>query len=220
MNKLREPFLQRKAQLFGLEAGLQNEAERGQVLWQLSQPVNPLPENWHCLDLQWDKRLPAIVKRVETWYKAQAGGLILSGSFGCGKSHLATGVDIFGGESARMIGEPDLLAAIRATYNERNGNEAGIIKEYSRAKILIIDDLGTAKAAAEWYQDILWRLLEPRTNGNLPTLITTNLNLKDLNNRVGGRVIDRLAQLLGSQDNFLDMTGIKSYRWRGWQRPA
>ena len=45
--------------------------------------------------------------------------------------------------------------------------------------LLIIDDLGAAKAS-EWVEEVTYRLINRRYNHMLPTLITTNLAIKDL----------------------------------------
>nr|WP_030881340.1 ATP-binding protein [Streptomyces sp. NRRL B-24051] len=64
----------------------------------------------------------------------------------------------------------------------------------SRCPLLIIDDLGAAKAS-EWVEEVTYRLINRRYNHMLPTLITTNLAIKDLKAYLGDRVTSRLAQM-------------------------
>ncbi|MGC5411474.1 ATP-binding protein, partial [Streptomyces sp. DT225] len=64
----------------------------------------------------------------------------------------------------------------------------------SRCPLLIIDDLGAARAT-EWTEEITYRLINRRYNHMLPTLITTNLRISDLRAYLGDRVASRLAQM-------------------------
>lgn len=66
--------------------------------------------------------------------------------------------------------------------------------DVSRCPLLIIDDLGAAKAS-EWVEEVTYRLINRRYNHMLPTLITTNLAIKDLRAHLGDRVTSRLAQM-------------------------
>lgn len=64
----------------------------------------------------------------------------------------------------------------------------------SRCPLLIIDDLGAAKAS-DWTEEITYRLINRRYNYELPTLITTNLPIRDLRAYLGDRVTSRLDQM-------------------------
>ncbi|MBK3590177.1 ATP-binding protein, partial [Streptomyces sp. MBT57] len=49
--------------------------------------------------------------------------------------------------------------------------------------------------ASEWVEEITYRLINRRYNLMLPTLITTNLAIKDLRSYLGDRVASRLAEM-------------------------
>jgi DNA replication protein DnaC len=59
--------------------------------------------------------------------------------------------------------------------------------------LLLIDDLGAGKYS-EWVEDITLELLDERYTRRLPTMISSNLNTKDLGAVVGERVASRLRQ--------------------------
>ncbi len=121
------------------------------------------------------------------------GWLVFRGGYGCGKTHLAAAIAnhrIGQGQSVLFIVVPDLLDYLRAayaptstiTYDERLEN----IRE---APLLILDDLG-AQNSTPWAQEKLFQILNHRYNGRLPTVITSNLRLEDLDPRVCSRLVD------------------------------
>ncbi len=60
--------------------------------------------------------------------------------------------------------------------------------------LLILDDLGAAKTS-EFVEEQTYRLINRRYNAMLPTLITTNLRIRDLKAYLGDRVTSRLAEM-------------------------
>ena len=132
-------------------------------------------------------------------------GLYLNGSFGCGKTYLISAMfnelakhDI---ESA-IIFWPDYLRMLKSLFNDNNEYKNAFDK-VKEAPLLLIDDLG-AENITEWSRDeILCPILQYRMENNLPTFITSNLNLEALekhlciNNDVikAKRIIERVQQL-------------------------
>ena len=57
------------------------------------------------------------------------------------------------------------------------------------APLLIIDDLG-AHSASNWAQEKLFQLLNHRYNAQLPTVITTNQRLENMDQRLRSRMVD------------------------------
>ena len=70
-----------------------------------------------------------------------------------------------------------------------------ILSKYLNSEILIIDDLGTEIRQLNITNSYLYQILNERKIKKLPTLITTNLDLKDLldyyDERVASRIIDK-----------------------------
>lgn len=136
-------------------------------------------------------------------YKEGDKGLFLHGNFGCGKTYL-----------------------IAATFNElaNNGYKTSIIfwpefvrdmfsndfkesMEYVKnVDLLLIDDLGAENLTAYNRDEILCPILQYRMDNKLTTFITSNLDIKELNNHLStskngveeikaGRIISRIEQL-------------------------
>lgn len=122
--------------------------------------------------------------------------LLLAGVTGAGKTHQVYG-------AVRTLVEAGIAARWRATtaadlyadLRPRPGHdtERGL-ETVSRCPLLILDDLGAAKTS-EWVEEITYRLVNRRYNLMLPTLITSNLAMRDLRGHLGDRVASRLAEM-------------------------
>ncbi|QHC21395.1 ATP-binding protein [Streptomyces sp. GS7] len=122
--------------------------------------------------------------------------LLMAGVVGAGKTHQAYGAVRRLAESGvgvrwRATTAADLYADLRPRPGVDSERELAAV---SRCPLLIIDDLGAAKAS-EWVEEVTYRLINRRYNHMLPTLVTTNLAIKDLRAYLGDRVTSRLAQM-------------------------
>ncbi|MFJ3713019.1 ATP-binding protein [Streptomyces sp. NPDC090053] len=122
--------------------------------------------------------------------------LLMAGVVGAGKTHQAYGavrrlVQSGVGVRWRTTTAADLYADLRPRPGVDSERELAAV---SRCPLLIIDDLGAAKAS-EWVEEVTYRLINRRYNYELPTLITTNLAIKDLRAYLGDRIASRLAQM-------------------------
>lgn len=121
-----------------------------------------------------------------------AGWLLLTGTYGCGKTHLAAAIanarlDI--GQSALFMVVPDLLDHLRAAFSPHSEVSYDELFEQLRTTpLLILDDLGT-QSSTPWAQEKLFQLLNHRYNAQLPTVITTNQRLEDLEPRLRSRLL-------------------------------
>lgn len=127
---------------------------------------------------------------------ATGPSLLMAGVVGAGKTHQAYGavrllVENEVGVRWRATTAADLYAGLRPRPGVDSERE---LAAFSRCPLLIIDDLGAAKAS-EWVEEVTYRLINRRYNHMLPTLITTNLAIKDLRAYLGDRVTSRLAQM-------------------------
>jgi DNA replication protein DnaC len=121
------------------------------------------------------------------------GWLVLWGTFGTGKTHLAAAVAnyrISAGEPAVFIVVPDLLDHLRSTFSPTSDVTYDELFETVRnTPLLILDDLGTQTSTA-WAQEKLYQILNHRYNTALPTVITTNLSPDEIEPRLRSRIGD------------------------------
>ena len=121
------------------------------------------------------------------------GWLILTGTFGSGKTHLAAAVGnerLAQGDVVLFITAPDLLDHLRSTYGPTS--EVGYDEQFERirsAQLLILDDLG-AENPSPWAGEKLYQLLNHRHSRRLPTVITTNVDLDSIEGRIRSRMLD------------------------------
>jgi DNA replication protein DnaC len=162
-------------------------------------------------------------------------GLLLTGSCGVGKTHLAVAtlrtVMTQYGVRGRFWDMASLLTQIRASFQQRQrldaypeDNEHDLLREFAVADALVIDELGGEKLT-EWAWSELFLLLNGRYNagGERPrlTIITSNFpNLgpgerapnggETLGDRIGARMFSRLQEMT----RHVEMVG-RDYRRRG-----
>jgi DNA replication protein DnaC len=123
-----------------------------------------------------------------------SGWLLLEGTYGCGKSHLAAAVGnarLEHGDMVLFVTVPDLLDHLRSTYGPTS--EVGYDQMFDRiasAPLLILDDLG-AENPSPWAQEKLFQLLNHRYSHRLATVITTNVDLDRFDPRVRSRLLDQ-----------------------------
>jgi DNA replication protein DnaC len=112
-------------------------------------------------------------------------GLLLTGSVGVGKTHLAIAVlralVTSRGASGLFYGYLDLLKEVQNTYNRQVATtELDVLSPVFNAEILVLDEFGASKPS-EWVSDIIAHILNTRYNERRTTIITTNFpNLEEL----------------------------------------
>jgi len=120
------------------------------------------------------------------------GWLLLQGGYGCGKTHLAAAIANFTvsvGMPTLFITVPDLLDALRFTYNNQESTFEERFDEIRTAPLLVMDDFGTQNATA-WAQEKLFQIINYRYINRLPLVITTNLLLDQIEGRIRSRLED------------------------------
>lgn len=121
------------------------------------------------------------------------GWLVLMGSYGVGKTHLAAAIGHYqsglGGEPIFAV-VPDLLDHLRATFSPTSTvSYDNIFTQVKNAKLLILDDLGTQNATP-WAREKLYQILNFRYETRLPTVITTSSSFEELDPRIRSRMMD------------------------------
>lgn len=122
------------------------------------------------------------------------GWLLFQGGYGCGKTHLAAAIANFRiglGHPTLFINVADLLDHLRATFNPSSNITYDKQFELIRTiPLLILDDLGT-QSNTDWSKEKLFQIFNHRYSNQLPTVITTNLELEEIEPRIRSRLVDR-----------------------------
>lgn len=119
----------------------------------------------------------AACKFVEE-YPLDSTGLLLIGSVGVGKTHLAVGIikELVLSKAIPCLfyDYRELLKEIQNCYNDSvKATELEVLRPVFETEILVLDELGAVKPT-EWVWDTVSLILNTRYNDSRTTIITTN----------------------------------------------
>lgn len=146
--------------------------------------------------------------------------LLMKGSYGLGKSHLAKAISDAlkeQGKTVIYLDIPQLLREIKNTFNSTDTADA-IYEAIKDADLVIFDDLGSEyvkkdKDGESWVSEVLFELFSSRIGK--AKIITTNCSASELKAKYGqngGRIVSRMlkgARLIEFQGE--DMRTIDFY---------
>lgn len=131
--------------------------------------------------------------------------LLLLGSAGTGKTHLACGILRECGGIYRLSSEIAAEMRIARSYNSRETEEY-IVERNGRARLLVIDEIGRGISADE-ERYALYRIIDERYNRRRPTVLVSNKTKMGFLEYVGIAAADRLTE----SANVAEFAG-RSYR--------
>ena len=149
--------------------------------------------------------------------ETEGKGLLITGSIGVGKTHLAVGMLLALMEQKGVQGlfydYRELLKEIQHSYNPQvNSTELEVLRPVFKAEVLVLDELGAQKPT-DWVWDTVALILNTRYNDKRTTIITTNYadlppagaltgssaqraaREETLGDRIGERMRSRLAEM-------------------------
>jgi DNA replication protein DnaC len=118
-------------------------------------------------------------KFVESYpLETDGRGLLITGSIGVGKTHLAVGIlrelVTERGAQGLFCDYRDLLKQVQNSYNKQvAATELEVLAPVMEAEVLVLDELGASKPS-EWVWDTVAQILNTRYNERRTTIITTN----------------------------------------------
>lgn len=138
------------------------------------------------------RRFCAAIKR-----DPKVPGLLLKGSYGTGKTHLAVSIlreTAEAGIPGMFVVVPDLIAKMLASFDAKDGKAGDLVETAKSVPLLVLDDLG-AENPKPWVVELIYVLINHRYEHMLPTIITTNYDGKQLDAVFGRRIVSRLAEM-------------------------
>jgi DNA replication protein DnaC len=140
------------------------------------------------------ENLGRAVQEARSFAENPAGWLVFSGTYGCGKTHLAAAIANYqlakGRATPMFVVVPDLLDHLRATFSPAAGTTLDrVFEQVKSASLLVLDDLGT-ESATPWAREKLFQLLNHRYAARLPTVITTTARINEIEPKLQSRMLD------------------------------
>jgi len=125
-------------------------------------------------------------------YPLDKTGLLVIGTIGVGKTHLAVGMIkeliLSKGISCLFYDYRELLKEIQNSYNASvKTTELDVLRPVFETEVLVLDELGAVRPT-EWVWDTVSLILNTRYNDNRTTIITTNYPNLPERDRLGGQV--------------------------------
>jgi DNA replication protein DnaC len=140
------------------------------------------------------KSLEKAFRSAQQFAERPRGWIVFIGTYGTGKTHLAASIGNYRhalGESPMFVVVPDLLDHLRSTFSPTSTvSYDNLFEEVRTCRLLILDDLGT-QSATPWAKEKLYQILNYRYNAELSTVITTSMEVEELDPRIRSRMLDK-----------------------------
>jgi DNA replication protein DnaC len=142
--------------------------------------------------------------------------LVFYGKPGSGKTSLATTVFkqiICNGlvDSALWVNSSDLPTMVRATYGTST-SEDDVIDKYKMTDLLLLDDFGRGNITKH-AEDLTYRVMDYRYRWDLPLIVTTNDDPRELVEKFDMAVVQRVASTAAWIRMDALKRGIKLEEW-------
>ncbi len=130
-----------------------------------------------------------IYQAAKAFSEDPEGWLVFSGPGGSGKTHLACAIAnhrLSLGEPVFYIGTADLLDHLRSAFSPTSDTTYDdLFEQVKNVPLLVLDDF-SLESATTWAKEKLEQLLNHRFNTRLPTVITTDIPLEKVDERLRG----------------------------------
>ncbi len=168
-------------------------------------------ENYVVMNERQKSVLKSVQYFVENFEKMEKKGcgLLMVGKPGTGKTHLAIAAGKYLITNKYTIEEntftlkmkhplyysfPEMMREIKNTWNKESGErEETVLNKLKRCSLLIIDEIGV-QFGSDTEKMYLFEVINGRYENMKPTIVISNMNLKDLAEYMGQRVIDRMTE--------------------------
>lgn len=125
-------------------------------------------------------------------FSPSSTSLLLRGPTGTGKTHVSLAIARLAAQAGYSVIYGPAQQLLHQLEKEHFGREAGSSEDMMNAcDLLILDDVG-AEFASPFYVSCLYNLINTRMLGNLPTIVSTNLNQKQMRERYGEAITSRI----------------------------
>lgn len=170
-------------------------------------------DNFNVVDNETQEAKRLAEEFVQAVLKDDPKHFIMSGKSGVGKSHIAMATcwEILEqsnyDKKCLFINYRELLEQLKFSFNDEQARreiQGSLMADIKTIDVLVVDDLGSelggtqAKNSTTYNNDVIYSILEARQNQ--ATIITTNLDSKEIKAAYGDRIVSRM---LNNSDGFV-----------------
>ena len=142
----------------------------------------------------------AAFEAAEEYAANPVGWLVFTGPNGSGKTHLAAAIanrNIEIGRPVFFVHVPDLLDDLRATFSPTSElSYSDLFEQVNQAPLLVMDGLASG-SPTPWALEKLQQIFNHRYNSELPTVVTTAVDAKEIDPYIASRLFNpRLSRVL------------------------
>jgi DNA replication protein DnaC len=160
--------------------------------WFTDRPVEPT--TWGGVTYKTEDQYKALriaTKRAKAYADDPEGMLFIFGSFGAGKTHLAAAIGYACAERNLRVQYHNITSLVSKLRQAAGDFDVeSIMQPLLTADVLILDDIGAEESMSAFIQSQIYRLIDERLH--LATVITSNLDVQSLTDKIGGRTQSRL----------------------------
>jgi DNA replication protein DnaC len=139
------------------------------------------------------ERFAQVYQAAKAFADNPRGWLVFLGPSGSGKTHLACAIAnhrISLGEPVFYVGTADLLDHLRSAFSPTSDTTYDeLFEQVKNVPLLVLDDL-TPGSATAWAKEKLEQLLQHRFNTRLATVITSDVSLEKMDERLRGHLVN------------------------------
>ncbi len=203
--------LRPKQEIIEHEESLENKIYKAHSVYNIYLPINWNNKTFSTFETK-DQKLQKLYN-ILIKQELNDNGFWLSGSVGCGKTHLL--LALFNLISEKFYEKTNGINDEIKYYNY--SDLCGLLRQdplnFERfhkirsPKYLFIDDVGVSKSS-DFIQEKIYSLFNYRIEQNLPTFVTTNLGLAEVQKEFNDRIVSRIKE----SSAWIELTGVKDYR--------
>ncbi len=141
------------------------------------------------------ERILAYCHEYANTFSKESDSLLLLGKTGLGKTHLSLSIAKTVASAGYLVEygtAPDLLRQLEREHFSRDTLDDASFDAMLEADLLILDDLGS-EFSSSFTSSAVYQLLNTRLAKSKPTIISTNLDWRTLEERYTRRVISRIS---------------------------
>lgn len=126
-------------------------------------------------------------------FSSDSRSILMQGGTGLGKTHLALAIAnevIAGGYGVIYCSAPSIVQKLESEHFSKYEEEE-TLKQLNSCDLLILDDLGT-EFSTQFSSSILYNIFNTRISSGKPIIISTNLELDELERQYSARFVSRV----------------------------